>query len=177
MKKNLIAGLLVLTIATAVINPVFSQESSNDFAYNTKSSVSPSADIETTAINAKAVKDLHKYFAVTGEVKWYKKQHGYTANFIMDGAKFRVDYTRKGKWDGTLSNYTEDKLSQDIRAIVKSVYFDYTIKWVWEFNVPGMITSPLYIVHIEDEKSFKNVQVQDGEMKVLEQMEKQIVEN
>jgi hypothetical protein len=176
MKKNLIAGLLVLTSATAVINPVFSQEFSNDIAYNTKSSVLPSADIETTAINSKAVRDLHKTFTVTGEVKWYKNQNGFTAIFDNEGAKCRVDYDKKGNWNGTLRTYTEDKLNQNIRTIVKSVYFDYSIKWVWELNVPGMMTGPLYIVHVEDEKSFMNLRVHDGEMKVVDQYEKTIVE-
>jgi len=172
MKKLLFALMLVLISVMAFRNPVFSQESTNDIAYNTKRPVLLSTEVETTSINTKALRDLHKYFAVNGEVKWYKRQEGYMAIFMMDGAKYRVDYNSKGRWSGTLRNYTEDKLDRDIRSIIKSVYFDYSIKWVWEISVPVLPGGPVYIVHVEDEKSFKNIEVHNGEMKVLEHYEK-----
>ena len=93
----------------------------------------------------------------------------------MDAVKYRVDYDNKGHWNGTLRNYAEDKLSRDVRSIVKSEYFDYSIKWVWEISVPGLTGGPVYIIHVEDEKSFKNIEVHNGEMKVLEQYDKLVV--
>ena len=63
----------------------------------------------------------------------------------------------------------------NVRSIVKSEYFDYSIKWVWEISVPGLTGDPVYIIHVEDEKSFKNIEVHNGEMKVLEHYEKLVV--
>ncbi len=172
MKKLFFAAMLVMIGTTAFVNPVFSQESTNDIAYNTKRPVPVSTDVEATSINTKALRDLHNSFAIKEEVKWYKRQEGYMAVFMINGAKYRVDYNNKGHWNGTLINYAEDKLDQETRSIIKSLYFDYNIKWVWEISVPGLSGGPLYIVHVENENCFKNIEVQNREMKVLEHYDK-----
>ncbi len=55
-------------------------------------------------------------------------------------------------------------------ALVKSQYYDYTITLVEEIEVP---MKPLvYVVHMEDSATLKNVRVSDREMEVLEEYKK-----
>jgi hypothetical protein len=125
------------------------------------------------AISSKALKDFNKSFGGVSTAKWYIVNSGYTTNFTQNDIQYRVDYDKKGNWTGTMKSYDEKKLPRDVRATVKSVYYDYSIKWVKEITVPNYPNVIVYMIHIDDEKSFKNLQVIDGEILVLEAYDKQ----
>jgi hypothetical protein len=88
---------------------------------------------------------------------------------MTDDVRFRVEYDVRGNWSATEKDYFEAKLDRDVRKVVKRVYFDYTITSIREIITNTFFTTPIYIIHIEDEKSFKNVAVYDGEMSVVDQ--------
>ena len=52
----------------------------------------------------------------------------------------------------------------DVRELVRSNYYDFSIGWVKEVKEAQ---TTAYVVHIEDTASWKDVVVQDGEMRVL----------
>ena len=90
--------------------------------------------------------------------------------FANKGIDYRNFFTQKGSWIGGIQTYGEDKLPREVRAVIKPVYYDYAITLVEEVSLPNQ--QPVYIVHVEDKDSIKNIAVQNGEMRVLDAFEK-----
>jgi hypothetical protein len=61
-------------------------------------------------------------------------------------------------------------MPRDIRGIVKSQYYDYTITVVDE--IEERMKPLVYVVHLEDSTTLKYVRVCDREMEVLEEYKK-----
>ena len=99
-------------------------------------------------------------------VEWYKVGQGYIARFFMNGIKCQATYRGSGNWIYTIRYYNEAQMPRNVRATVKSVYYDFAITQVEEIK---HINSPLvYIVHLQDSTSWRNIRVCEGEMEVLE---------
>jgi hypothetical protein len=54
-------------------------------------------------------------------------------------------------------------LPKDVRALVRSTYYDYHITQADEILQHGN-EEPVYLVHLKDEKSWKNIMIKDGEI-------------
>ena len=81
-------------------------------------------------------------------------------------------YNLKGEWLRNMKIYTEDKMPKDVRAQVKrSQYFDYKITSVQEFKEGE---NRFYIVHLEDDKNYKQVSVFEGELNLIKEYKKQV---
>jgi hypothetical protein len=131
-----------------------------------------SADIVTVEpiapelITERALKNFKKSFKESSLASWYQaKDGGYVAKFEKNQIQTRVNYDRKGNWTGTIRSYREKNLPKDVRHLVRSNYYDYTIFFVDEVTV-GDKTA--YLVKIEDAKTFMTIRVIDGEMDVYE---------
>jgi len=127
-----------------------------------------SADLSANKFTAKAVKSFNKDFADASAI-WTESNEGYTASFTKGGIQSRVNYNKKGQWHSTIRYYGESELPQDVRHIVKSQYYDYSIFGVTEVSVGD---KKAYIVVLEDSRSFIRVKVLDGEMTTLETLAK-----
>ena len=121
------------------------------------------------AINTKAVRDFGKNYKIATDEKWYKVANGYLAKFASNGNDNMAAYDSKGRWKFTISYYDEKKLPDEIRSIVKSTYYDYSITRVEEIHIDNKI---IYIVHMQDDKTWKNVRICDGEMEIVEDFDK-----
>jgi hypothetical protein len=117
-------------------------------------------------VNARAVKDFRQRFNDARNVLWFSNGNGFISYFIQNGYGDRAFYNKNGLWQYSLIFYGEDKLPRDIRAAVKSVYFDYDITMVEEVQSnEGMA----YIFHLEDRQNIKILKVKvDGEMEVIQ---------
>ncbi len=80
----------------------------------------------------KAIKDFQTRFADANNAKWFSDENGFVSYFVKDGYGNRVFYDKKGHWQYSLIFYGEDKLPRDVRAAVKSTYFDLSITLVEE---------------------------------------------
>ena len=70
----------------------------------------------------------------------------------------------------SLITYNEDKLARDIRAEVKSTYYDFKIVMVEEVRTNEGYE---YIIYLEDKSGFRIVKVnKEGEMELLQELEK-----
>jgi len=180
MKKSFLASAATCIAVLAILNSGIAQKSAPAIVYNNKDvppTVSPTTKSEfnatsEAAVNAKALKDFRKTFSGARNEKWFIVPAGFTTKFEQNGIEFRVDYDKKGRWAGTMKSYDEKKLPTDVRHSVKSVYYDYSIIWVREITVPEHPDMVVYIIHIENEKSFKNLQVIDGEILIREAYDK-----
>jgi len=87
----------------------------------------------------------------------------------MDGIRTRVFYDRKGNCESMIRDYSEDKLPYEIRHLVKSAYYDFSIYVINEVTIDRIRT---YIVKIQNEVSLKTIMVANGEMVILEEYKK-----
>jgi hypothetical protein len=115
-------------------------------------------------IHPRAVKDFQKSFKDITNEQWSRLDDGYIASFTTDSVRMRIGYNRKGSREYTMRYYGEKKLPHEVRDIVKSVYYDYTILGVSEISFDDQ---PVYLVYIQDETHLKTVGVYDGEMQVI----------
>jgi hypothetical protein len=174
MKKFFSGSLMAVSILLGASNPGFSQQLADNNTEMHAALVSMqqvSRDYNSTA-DAKAVRNFKKKFSAVNDEKWYKYKGGYTAAFLTDDVRFRVEFDTKGNLTGIEKDYTEAKFDREVRRVVKSVYYDYGITWIREISLPGVFEGPVYIVFVEDGVSFKELSVYDGEMHVLEEFPK-----
>jgi hypothetical protein len=131
--------------------------------------------LNTSAVVADraAVRATRDFWQRAGEQKdeqWYKSSRGYVAEYEAGPVKGRFVYNLKGDWAYSILTYGEKELPEEVRREVRSNYYDYSITWVKEVHEEDAVA---YVVHLEDEASWKEVAVQDGEMRVLKAMYKQ----
>jgi len=111
------------------------------------------------------------YKDVTTET-WLETKDGFAARFNAEGIRNTILYDVKGHWAGSVKNYTEEKLATNIRHIVKSKYYDYSIFYVDELETYESGGVPTYIIHLEDKNSIKLVRLCDGEMDTWKEYKK-----
>jgi hypothetical protein len=129
---------------------------------DSKSEIAEVAYVNT--VNQKAMLDFKKTFKDVNNEKWYQVKTGFLAEFSFNETKNRVVYDTKGNWRFTVSYYAEKNLPAEIRAIVKPVYYDYTISRVEEVHAGDKI---IYIVHVQNASSLKTLRVCEGEMDLM----------
>lgn len=123
-------------------------------------------------INVSAVRDFLKRFNEQPNARWYKMKDGsLMVKFEKPDDAYRVAYTSRGNWIYTIQTYYEKKLPRDVRAIVKSTYYDYAITQVEEI-AHSDAEGTIYIVHLKDDVSWKTVRVCNGEMDEMETLYK-----
>jgi hypothetical protein len=120
-------------------------------------------DIKT--ISTRAIKNFNAEFGKTVASKWFKLLNGFVAHFTVDNILNRSYYDKRGNWlYSTQYYYDEKKLPKEVRAIVKSTYYDYSISGIQEIHVEDKI---VFLVSVKDETSWKKIRVCDGEMQEL----------
>jgi hypothetical protein len=93
---------------------------------------------------------------------WYKIPDGLVAEFEEPGIKTSVYYDERGNWSGSIRQFGEKVLPEDVRRLVRSTYLDYTIRWVHEIKRDQVL---IYNVHIESDTSMKELLIQDEEIR------------
>jgi hypothetical protein len=61
-------------------------------------------------------------------------------------------------------------MPRDVRGMVKSEYYDYTITVVEE--IEERMKPLVYVVHLEDSTTLKNIRVCERDMEVIEEYKK-----
>ncbi|MBS1600964.1 MAG: hypothetical protein JST75_22315 [Bacteroidetes bacterium] len=184
MKKSLLALAAIYISVVAFTYRANGQGSNNVIAFTdtktfTKSiqlvpffddSFTSATAIDLSSLNKKAIKDFASKFGTGLNEKWSRISDGFVSNFQVDGFTNRVYYDTKGRWQYTLKTYAESKLPREIRSIVKSIYYDYTITMVEEVH---SAENMVYIIHQEDQKHIMKLRVsKDGDIDVMEEFVK-----
>ncbi len=125
---------------------------------------------DTKNIHIRALKDFQVRFSDAGNVKWFSDDKGFTSYFTKGGYSDHVFYNKKGRWQYSLIYYAEGKLPAEVRAAVKSVYFDLSITLVEEVQTADGMG---YVVHLEDKSNIKILKVNRlGEMEIMTELVK-----
>jgi hypothetical protein len=152
--KEMISLLLSLLVVSGSIQ-VRAQHADNSYLLNLRT-------IGTSGPAVKAVRDFWKREGDQKQEKWYKDAKGYLAEYQDGNFQGRFFYDKKGNWCYSIRTFGEKGLPEDIRRLVRSTYFDYGIFLVKEISEGEAL---VYIVDIEDTKSWKELLIQDGEMR------------
>jgi len=122
------------------------------------------------AINIKAVRSFKQTYQHVQNETWFAIPNGYKARFEEQGIRHDIAYDKRGHWLYTIRQYAEDKLAKDLRARIKTVYYDYSITLVEEIERP--LKPLVYVVHMEDATTLKNIQVTDREIETVLEVKK-----
>ncbi|HEV8507303.1 MAG TPA: hypothetical protein VGQ53_17955 [Chitinophagaceae bacterium] len=171
MKKilfNSIPGICLLISTTTTLN---GQIASNHFfkpagRFTALNRPEPgNSPVVVGRVNPTVIRSFLKtYKDVSGE-KWIEVRQGFVAMFNYNSIDYQVAYDKKGNLLHTIRSYNEDKMSQDLRHIVKSNYYDYDINRVHEIETP--LNSITYFIQLVGKKELINLGVSDGEMEEL----------
>jgi hypothetical protein len=119
-------------------------------------------DIPLASVSKRALNDFHKSFKNAPDAKWYGTKEGdLMATFSNGDIKTRVYYSKKGTWTATIRDYTEENLPKDVRQVVKSTYYDFSIYHIAEVMIDNQT---VYVITLEDKTSWKKIRVIDGEL-------------
>ena len=166
MKKLLIATGMSIVALTGC---AYSQQGGNSLA---------TANIKTLGakgqylndVNVRAMRDFVSRYGDVEEVKWHNTNGSYIAVFFRDSIQYRVMYSSRGDLNYVMKYYEEKQLARNIRAIVKSTYYDYKIFIVQEIETPDRPS--IYILNLQGETDWKKIRLCQGEMEVMEEFRK-----
>jgi hypothetical protein len=175
MKKIIFAFVAGCIPALAAMNGTYAQNgsTSKENIHFNKAAVSANVSAAPGAINARAIKHFSQSYKNAGGVIWVTTSDGFRASFTLNGVSNKVYYNRRGNWTANLKNYAEDKLSFEIRDMVKRAYYDHSITYVDEIETLQSEGHPTYIVHLEGKDDYKFIRVCNGEMDVWKDFKKQ----
>ncbi|MEP6512751.1 MAG: hypothetical protein ABJA79_02695 [Parafilimonas sp.] len=169
--KQIILAAFISAITAA--NAAHAQTDKNSLAKNkeqSSASVSGANDASNSnanAISIKAVRNFKKEFKSVSDAQWSKVLHGFMAEYKTGGIATRSMFAENGNLNYTIRHYYEKNLPYEVRANVRSTYWDYSILGVDEIKVPGN-DNLIYLVLIQNETRIKRVRVSDGEMEEIE---------
>ena len=179
MKKSFVHGFTGLILAWTITGISYSQNSTSVAKHNRprhEKIILLSAQLNEekedgsarlNEISAKAVRNFIRDYKNVSDAKWFISSVGkFVAYFISNGIVSRVFYDKKGNYEFLLRYYNEENLPYEVRHLVKSNYYDFSIYLITEFTCDNKIA---YIVKIEDKTSWKTIQVVNGEMVVTEE--------
>ena len=186
MKKTLVALALGFTFSVVTGVYTYGQNSQKNAEPEFKINFMPSIHnlsilqnhdltganlLSRNEINIWAVRDFLIRFDSVDNVLWFAvPKGGYEAYFVRDGYGDRVIYDKSGGWQQSLITYNEDKCPRDIRAAVKSLFFDFDIFLVEELqNIEGVE----FIFYLKDKSIIRIVKVsKESEVEILQDFDK-----
>jgi len=121
-------------------------------------------------VNLNTLRDFMKRFPLATDVEWRKVETDYVATFIVESNQTMVRYQGNGKWAYTINRYdNEKKLPEEVRVMVRKTYYDYAITHIDEIHLAEQ-PNTIYLVLIEDDKTFKTIRVCEGEMEEIHEL-------
>jgi hypothetical protein len=170
MKNSLIALAAGFVWSVALSTNAHAQTQKDVMLLTSKEALAPITPfVPATNVNNRALRDFKKTFPNVQGEDWSQIKEGWLVSFTRDEKQTKVVYGAHGNWEFTIDYYGEAKLPADVRNEVKSTYFDYTISGVDEVHIQD---KDVYIVHMQDAKTWKVVRVEDGEMDLIEDFNK-----
>jgi hypothetical protein len=187
MKKTIF--VLTMGFTFFILTPsnyILAQNSKKDFGPDLKKNFMPSLHslamlqnpdltgaqiLARNEINIWVVRDFLNRFEKVENVLWFAiPKGGYEAYFVQDGFGERVLYDKSGGWQSSLLTYNEDKCDRDIRAAVKSIFFDYDIILIRELQTAEGVE---HFFYLEDKSGVRIVRLnKEGEVDTMQEFNK-----
>ena len=169
MKTNILSALIWIFLSCYAI--ACHAQKSSTFNNTVRGILSGSKKGEPSRhVTLVAVRDFMKRFPAASDVKWRKVETDYVATFIVESNQTMVRYQGNGKWAYTINRYdNEKKLPEEVRVMVRKTYYDYAITHIDEIHLAEE-PNAIYLVLIEDDKTFKTIRVCDNEMEKIHEL-------
>jgi hypothetical protein len=166
MKNVIVTSIAVVLFSAAVTAQQVNRAPSTDNLQSLHMSSLP-----INKVHVKAMRDFLKRDQCATNADWMVVDNGYVVRYTgKNNNRCRTVYSSRGDFLYTIRQYYENVMPRDIRGIVKSQYYDYTITVIDE--IEERMKPIVYVVHLEDSTTLKNVRVSDREMEVLEEYKK-----
>jgi hypothetical protein len=168
MKHNTLTGMLLPVIVLILLQACTASRVSS--SHQLVSSATGSPDIVTAPagdmvyrndIHIRAVRHFKQTFPQAQDERWYLIQNGFMVKYKAGDTQVRLDYDLRGNWLYTIRYLTEKKLPREVRAQVKSTWYDHAIVSAEEIQVSNQF---IYILHLNQDNDWKLIRVADGEM-------------
>ncbi len=131
--------------------------------------ISVADPVSTPHVTTKVDRAFIGYFKNASNLRWYEIKGKFMTKFTMNGHEHRALFTRNGTLVYHITYGTERLLPAEVRRLVKSEYYDQKITRVLKVNQDQRT---IWVVHMEDDKEFIMVRVEDGELEETKRMEK-----
>ena len=115
-------GLLLTGMFVTVGTMTQAQTSTSDKAY-----LLNLHNISTDKAAIRATRDFWQRAGEQDNAQWYKDASGYLAEYSRGTIKAHYLYDRSGKFGYSILTYTEKEMPADVRQLVRSNYYDFTI--------------------------------------------------
>ena len=121
-------------------------------------------------ISTKAVRNFIRDYRNVTDAEWFRSPSGsFVVYFTSDIINNTIYYNKEGDAELIIRYYYEEKLPREVRHLVRSNYYDFSIYHVSEFTSNGKTA---YLVVLEDKTSWKKIKVVDGEIEVINEFSK-----
>lgn len=137
-------------------------------AYNKSTNKNTDGDYLNN-VDAKALRHFTTSYENASEIRWAKLPGGFRVHFVNAGIDTRIYYTKNGAPEATVRYYFEKDIPLEVRHIIKTTFYDFSIFCVTEITTAGKTA---YLVKIEDRTCWKTVKVVDKEMEITEDYSK-----
>ena len=165
MKRSLIFAFISIW---AIKGNLYAQTSTSVVLDNVKSLNKSSGYLNH--ISTRAARDFVERYPDVENARWFAAKNGFIVRYSLDSLDTRTAYDLRGNWVYTIKVYGEAKMPRNIRHLIKTTYYDYTITLTEEIDRPN--EHKIYLVHMYDATTWKNVRVRDGEVTVVEEFKK-----
>ena len=124
------------------------------------------AAAKLAGISKKMAKNFTKSYSNARNINISTGEADFTfVSCYIDGIRNRIAYDKKGHLHSKLRFYTEDELPRDVRHLVKSNYYDFSIAGVTEVSYSGKLA---HVINLESKTEWKKLKVVDAIAKELE---------
>ena len=122
-------------------------------------------------VHVRAMRDFLKRDNNAANADWNVVEGGYVVKYTgKNNSRCKTVYNCRGEFVYTIRHYYENVMPRNVRGMIKSEYYDYNITLVDE--IEQRMKPLVYIVHLEDSTTLKNVRVSERDMEVIEEYKK-----
>src|SRR5579863_141923 len=119
MKKQGIRFLLVVLLVVTGMQSAFAQLQFDNSL--------PSVSSPVPAVANKVLTAFDRLFKKAVEPEWFRANRNYVVNFVQNGQKCKAEFMPGGQLLYDIIYGKEKEMPVDLRSLVKSTYFDYSI--------------------------------------------------
>jgi len=109
-------------------------------------------------LNMKSIRDFHARYNHVDSSLWFAIPRGYQVYFIQGEFGNRAIYDKNGSWEYSIILLDENSLPKEIRATIKSVYYDMTIENIEEIQSFEGVN---YFITLQDKFNIKVVKINE----------------
>jgi hypothetical protein len=144
--KNVIVTIFIA--GCLVAEPVTAQQASRPLLTDNMQSLQTSPRF-INKIHVKAMRDFLKRDKTDTDADWMVVENGFVVKYTdKNNSHCRTVYNSRGDFSYTVKQYFESNLLREVRAMIKSQYYDYNITIV--VDIVQALKPLVYVVHIED---------------------------